>query len=306
MQRYVVIRLVQAVFVLVAISMIVFALARASGDPTALMLPLDASPQERERLRHFWGLDQPYPIQYFKFVSNAVQGDFGDSFKWPGRTAMDLVGERFVASVQLSATALVLAALMAVALGVITATAKDTPLDFLGKIFALLGQSSPSFWIGIMLIWVFSVELGWLPTSGRGTVKHMVLPVITVGWFQVAAIMRLTRSSMLDTLDSEYVKLARLKGLQEWKVVWKHCLRNAAITPLTYFGLIAGYLLTGSVIVETVFAWPGLGLLVVTSVAGRDFHVVQAVSMVFAAGFVLINLAVDILYGYMDPRIRYG
>ena len=230
MQRYVVIRLVQAVFVLVAISMIVFALARASGDPTALMLPLDASPQERERLRHFWGLDQPYPIQYFKFVSNAVQGDFGDSFKWPGRTAMDLVGERFVASLQLSATALVLAALMAVALGVITATAKDTPLDFLGKIFALLGQSSPSFWIGIMLIWVFSVELGWLPTSGRGTVKHMVLPVITVGWFQVAAIMRLTRSSMLDTLDSEYVKLARLKGLQEWKVVWKHCLRNAAIT----------------------------------------------------------------------------
>ena len=240
MQRYILIRVVQAVFVLFVVSIIVFALARASGNPLILMLPLDAEPEAFEILAEHWGLDQPYHVQYWRFISNAVQGDFGDSFKWPGHTALGLVSDRLVASLQLVLTALILAALLAVALGVITAAAKDTPLDFLGKIFALLGQSAPNFWIGIMLIWVFGVELGLLPTSGRGGIKHMILPVITIGWFEVAAIMRLVRSSMLDTLDTEYVKLARIKGVSERKIIWKHCLRNAAIAPLTYFGVIAG------------------------------------------------------------------
>ncbi len=306
MQRYIIIRVFQAIFVLIAVSFIVFALARASGNPLILMLPLDAEPEAFEILAKHWGLDQPYHVQYWRFISNAVQGDFGDSFKWPGHTATELVATRLVASLQLVLTALILAAIMAVVLGVITAAAKDTPLDFVGKIFALLGQSAPNFWIGIMLIWIFGVELGLLPTSGRGGISHMVLPVITIGWFEVAAIMRLVRSSMLDTMDSEYVKLARIKGVSERGIIWKHCLRNAAIAPLTYFGVIAGALITGSVIVETVFAWPGIGLLAIQAVLARDLQVVQAVAMIFAVGFVSLNLIVDILYAYLDPRIRYG
>ena len=306
MQRYIIIRVLQAIFVLFAVSIIVFALARASGNPLILMLPLDAEPEAFEILAKHWGLDQPYYIQYWRFISNAVQGDFGDSFKWPGHTAVELVSTRLVASLQLVLTALILAAIMAVALGVITAAAKDTPLDFVGKIFALMGQSAPNFWIGIMLIWIFGVELGLLPTSGRGGISHMILPVITIGWFEVAAIMRLVRSSMLDTLDSEYVKLARIKGVSERRIIWKHCLRNAAIAPLTYFGVIAGALITGSVIVETVFAWPGIGLLAIQAVLARDLQVVQAVAMIFAVGFVSLNLIVDVLYAYLDPRIRYG
>ena len=306
MQRYIAIRLVQAVFVLLAVSVIVFGLARASGNPVVLMLPIDAGPEDYERLTKFWGLDKPLHVQYWKFLTNAVQGDFGESIKWPGNSAMDMVGSRVVATLQLAGSAMILAALMAVALGVLTAIRKDTPFDYLGKIFALFGQSAPAFWIGIMLIWVFAVELEWFPTSGRGGISHMVLPVVTMGWFEVAAIMRLVRSSMLDTIDSEYVKLARIKGLPEWKVAWKHCLRNAAIAPLTYFGIIAGALVLGSVIVETVFSWPGLGMLTVEAVLARDFQVVQAVAMVFAVGFIGLNLIVDILYAYLDPRIRYG
>ena len=306
MQRYITIRLIQAVFVLVAVSVIVFGLARASGNPVLLMLPIDAGPDDFDRLNKFWGLDKPLHVQYWKFLSNAVQGDFGDSIKWPGHSAMDMVGSRVVATLQLAGTAMVLAAVMAVTLGVLTAVQKDTPFDFFGKIFALFGQSAPAFWIGIMLIWIFAVELDLFPTSGRGGLSHMVLPVVTMGWFEVAAIMRLVRSSMLDTIDSEYIKLARLKGLAEWKVVWKHALRNAGIAPLTYFGIIAGALVLGSVIVETVFSWPGLGMLTVEAVLARDFQVVQAVAMVFAIGFIGLNLVVDILYAYLDPRIRYG
>lgn len=306
MQRYIAIRLVQAVFVLLAVSVIVFGLARASGNPVVLMLPIDAGPEDYERLTRFWGLDKPLHIQYWKFLTNAVQGDFGESIKWPGRTAMDMVGSRVVATLQLAGSSMILAAIMAVAFGVLTAIRRDTPFDYFGKIFALFGQSAPAFWIGIMLIWVFAVELEWFPTSGRGGISHMVLPVVTMGWFEVAAIMRLVRSSMLDTMDSEYVKLARIKGLPEWKVAWKHCLRNAAIAPLTYFGIIAGALVLGSVIVETVFSWPGLGMLTVEAVLARDFQVVQAVAMVFAVGFIGLNLIVDILYAYLDPRIRYG
>lgn len=306
MQRYIAIRLVQAVFVLLAVSVIVFGLARASGNPVVLMLPIDAGPEDYERLTRFWGLDKPLHVQYWKFLTNAVQGDFGESIKWPGRTAMDMVGSRVVATLQLAGSSMILAAIMAVAFGVLTAIRRDTPFDYFGKIFALFGQSAPAFWIGIMLIWVFAVELEWFPTSGRGGISHMVLPVVTMGWFEVAAIMRLVRSSMLDTMDSEYVKLARIKGLPEWKVAWKHCLRNAAIAPLTYFGIIAGALVLGSVIVETVFSWPGLGMLTVEAVLARDFQVVQAVAMVFAVGFIGLNLIVDILYAYLDPRIRYG
>ena len=218
---------------------------------------------------------------------------------------MGMVVSRILPTLQLVGTSMILSVIIAITLGVLSAVKKDTPIDFFSKIIGLIGQSAPAFWIGIMLIWIFAVELDWLPTSGRGGVKHMILPVVTLGWFQVAAIMRLTRSSMLDVLDSEYVKLARIKGLTERKIVWKHCLRNAAIAPLTFFGILAGTTVLGSVMVESVFSWPGLGMLTVEAVVGRDFQVVQAVTMVFATGLIVLNLVVDILYAYVDPRIRF-
>ena len=190
-------------------------------------------------------------------------------------------------------------------IGVLAAVMKGNGWDTAAKIIALLGQSLPPFWLGIVLMWIFAVHLGWFPTSGRGGIQHMILPAITLGWFQVAVVMRLLRSSMLDVLDSEFVKLTRIKGLAEWKVVWKHCLRNASITPLTVFAIIAGGLMTGAVVTESVFSWPGTGQLVVDAVRARDFQVVQAVVIVFAGIFILTNLVVDILYAYLDPRIRY-
>ena len=306
MQRYIAIRLIQAVFVLWAVNIIVFGLARAAGNPVLLMVPANARQEDFDRLNKYWGLDKPLHVQYWTYLSKGVQGDFGESLKWQGRSAMDMVKSRIVATLQLAGTSLIVTGIIGVVLGVLAAVKRDTPFDIAAKIFALFGQSAPAFWIGIMLVWIFAVELDWFPTSGRGGFKHMVLPVITLGWFEVAAIMRLVRSSMLDTQDSEYVKLARVKGLPEWKVAWKHSLRNAAIAPLTYFGILAGALVLGSVVVESVFAWPGLGLLTVQAVLFRDFQVIQAVAMVFAVGFISLNLIVDILYGYLDPRIRYG
>jgi peptide/nickel transport system permease protein len=252
-----------------------------------------------------WGLDKPLYVQYAVFLGKAVRGDFGNSWKWQGHTAMGLVVERLPATLELAGLALGISIILALPIGVMAAVMKDTPFDYMGKVIALLGQSLPTFWLGIVLMWIFAVSLGWLPTSGRGTLAHMVLPAVCLGWFQVAAIMRLVRSAMLDVLDSEFVKLTRIKGLSEWKVVWKHCLRNAAIAPLTYFAITAGVLLTGSVVIESVFAWPGTGLLAVDAVRARDFQVVQAIVIVFAAVFILTNLVVDILYAYLDPRIRY-
>jgi peptide/nickel transport system permease protein len=283
----------------------VFSLARMTGDPLDVLLPMEAGEGERERVAQHWGLDRPLYEQYFTFLGKALQGDFGNSWKWQGHTAMGLVMERLPATLQLGGMALLISVVLALPFGVLTAVWKDRLFDSVGKIFALLGQSLPTFWLGIVLMWIFAVSLGWLPTSGRGGFKHMILPAVCLGWFQVATMMRLIRSSMLDVLDSEFVKLTRIKGLSEWKVIWKHCLRNAAIAPLTYFAITTGVLITGSVVTESVFAWPGTGLLVVDAVRARDFQVVQAVVIIFAAVFTMTNLVVDILYAYIDPRIRY-
>ncbi len=305
MQRYILIRFLQSLLALWVMSVIVFSLARMTGDPLDVLLPMEAGEGERERVAHHWGLDRPLYEQYFVFLGKALHGDFGNSWKWQGHTAMGLVVERLPATLELAGLALAISVALALPFGVLTAVWKDRLFDSVGKIFALLGQSLPTFWLGIVLMWIFAVILGWLPTSGRGGFRHMILPSVCLGWFQVATMMRLIRSSMLDVLDSEFVKLTRVKGLPEWKVVWKHCLRNAAITPLTYFAITTGVLITGSVITESVFAWPGTGLLVVDAVRARDFQVVQAIVIVFAAVFTMTNLAVDILYAYIDPRIRY-
>ena len=305
MQRYILVRFLQSLVALLVMSVIVFSLARMTGDPLDVLLPMEAGEGERERVAHHWGLDRPLYEQYFVFLGKALHGDFGNSWKWQGHTAMGLVVERLPATLQLAGLALAISVVLALPFGVLTAVWKDRLFDSVGKIFALLGQSLPTFWLGIVLMWIFAVTLGWLPTSGRGGIQHMILPAVCLGWFQVATMMRLIRSSMLDVLDSEFVKLTRVKGLPEWKVIWKHCLRNAAITPLTYFAITTGVLITGSVITESVFAWPGTGLLVVDAVRARDFQVVQAIVIVFAAVFTMTNLVVDILYAYIDPRIRY-
>ena len=313
MQRYIGIRFLQSLLAIWVMSLVVFSLARVTGNPLDVLLPLEAGPEEYERVAKHWGIDKPWflnlnnPLdtQYFIFLSKAVRGDFGNSWKWQGHSAMGLVVQRLPATLQLAGFALAISVIIALPIGVLAAVMKDTPLDSLAKIIALLGQSLPGFWLGIVLMWIFAVQLGWFPTSGWGDFSHMVLPAVALGWFQVAAVMRLLRSSMLEVLDSEFVKLTRIKGLSEWKVVWKHCLRNAAIAPLTYFGITASVLLTGSVAIETVFSWPGTGLLAVDAVRARDFQVVQAVVIVFAGIFIFTNLLVDVLYAYLDPRIRY-
>ena len=305
MQRYIARRALQSLLSIWVMTLIVFSLARFSGNPLDMMLPLEAGPEEYERVSKHWGLDQPLHTQYFIFLSKAVRGDFGNSWKWHGESAMGLVAQRLPATLQLAGLALGVSLVIALPIGVMAAVMKGSGWDTAAKIIALLGQSLPTFWLGIVLMWIFAVHLGWFPVSGRGGVEYMVLPAITLGWFQVAAIMRLVRSSMLDVLDSEFVKLTRIKGLAEWKVIWKHCLRNAAIAPLTYFAIIVGLLVTGSVVTESVFSWPGTGLLVVDAVRARDFQVVQAAVIVFAGIFILTNLMVDILYAYLDPRIRY-
>ena len=304
MQRFIVIRFIQALVALFAVSIIVFSLARISGDPLDTLLSFESGPEQRAAVAKYWGLDRPLPEQYLKFIGNAFQGDFGTSFKWR-LPVMDLINDRLWNTVQLAGLSLVVATAVALPLGVLSAVKRDTPLDYLGKLIALIGQAAPQFWVGLVLIMIFAVRLELVQTSGKGGFSSFILPAITEGMFYAAAIMRITRSAMLDVLDSEYVKLARIKGLAEWKVIWKHVLRNAAIAPLTLFGLIMGSVLLGAVATETVFAWPGLGFLAFDAVTARDYPLIQAVVLVFSIIFIAVNLFVDVLYAYLDPRIRY-
>ena len=304
MQRYIVIRAAWAILALWVVSILVFGLARITGSPTDTLLSFESSDEQRELMKAYWGLDRSLPEQYAIFMGNIFKGDLGDSFKWR-QPVTDLVKERFPNTIILAVLAIAVASLIAVPMGVLSAVHRDTFFDSIGKSIALIGQSAPPFWLGLVLMWVFAVRLDLVPTSGKSDVTSFILPTLALGLFWVAALMRLIRSAMLDVLDSEYVKLARIKGLAEWKVIWKHVLRNAAIAPLTYFGIILGNLLVGSVTVETVFAWPGLGYLVFEAVIIRDYPLVQAVVLIFSVLFIAVNLLVDILYAYLDPRIRY-
>ena len=285
--------------------MIVFGLGRITGDPTSVLLPFDATEQERLELRADLGLDRPIHVQYGTFINNAFHGDFGESIKWDGYSSMGIVIKRLPATLKLAAVAMIVAVAISLPVGIISAVKRDTIFDYVGKIIALFGQSLPAFWLGLVLMWVFAVQLDWVPTSGRTGGTSYFLPAISIGWFLVAALMRLVRSSMLEVMDSEYIKMARVKGLSEAKVVWKHGLRNASIAPLTFFGIIFGNLLVGSVSIETVYAWPGVGLLAFEAVLARAFPVMQAVVVIFAANYISMNLVVDVLYAYLDPRIIY-
>ena len=306
MQRYLIIRTAQALLALWVVTIVVFGLSRVSGDPLDVFVPMEATPADVDRIKERWGLDKPLVVQYGVFIGNAFQGDLGDSLKFPGSKAGQIVMERMPPTLQLAGISIALSLLIALPIGVLSAVKKDTIFDFVGKTIALTGQSIPSFWLGIVLMWFFAVHLDLLPTSGRGGIKHIILPAITLGWFQVAAIMRLVRSAMLETQESEYVKLARIKGLSESKVIWKHCFRNAAIPPLTYFGIILANMMTGSLTTEVVFNWPGTGLLAFQAVVSRDTQLIQAIVLVFASIFIFLTLVVDVLYAYLDPRIRYN
>ncbi|MDD1758666.1 MAG: ABC transporter permease, partial [Methanotrichaceae archaeon] len=230
---------------------------------------------------------------------------FGKSYRYTNRQAMEIILERLPATVQLAFMAFSMSIIGGLLLGVLSATKHDTFLDTFAKVFAIFGQAMPGFWLGIMMILTFSVVLGWLPTSGRGGISHMIMPAITLAWFSVASILRLTRSAMLDVLDSEFIKTARLKGNPEWLVIWKHALRNALIPVVAMSGLQLAHLLGGVVIAETIFGWPGLGSLILEGVYSRDYALVQAGVFIISVVFITINLLVDLVYGVIDPRIRY-
>ena len=304
MLKFISSRILHSFISLLAISLIVFSLSHLTGSPVDALLPDDATPQQIQNLIVHLGLDRPLHVQYLTFLQNALTGDFGDSTKWKGSTAATVVWERLPATLQLGGLAMLMSVVIAIPMGVLSAVNRDSWFDTFASSFSLLGQSLPTFWLGIVLMWIFAVMLGWFPTSGYGTIWHMILPAFSMAWFQIAALTRLTRSAMLEVLDAEYIKLARIKGVQEQGIIWRHAFRNAAIVPITYFGVLAGSLLTGSVVVETVFAWPGTGLLAIDAIRGRDFPVVQAVVMFFAIFYLLANFIVDILYAVIDPRTR--
>jgi peptide/nickel transport system permease protein len=269
------------------------------------MMPAEASKADIELMRASLGLDRPWPVQYWRFISRVGQGDFGKSVRFR-RPALDLIAERYAATVELGGLAVLVVIVVALPVGVYSAVRRGTTLDYAARAFAALGQAVPPFWLGLVLVLIFGVLLHWLPTSGRGTPLHVLLPGITLGWFAVAGLMRLTRSSMLDVLGSEYVKLARIKGLPERQVIWKHAFKNAALPVVTFAALLFVALLNGSIIVETVFGWPGLGLLVIEAVDSRDYPIVQAVVLFLSTMYIGVNLIVDILYAYLNPKIRYS
>jgi peptide/nickel transport system permease protein len=303
MQRYIVHRLLQGVVLLFMVATIVFFLGRLTGNPVDLMLPEEATAEDRQAMIQALGLDGSLYDQFVIFITNAFQGDLGMSIRMR-QPAVDAFFDRLPNTLAIIPWALLMAMVIGIPLGVVAALNRGNFIDRLAGGIGVLGIAMPSFWLGIILIFVFSVELGWLPSGRMGGPEHYILPVITLGAFLVAGFMRLIRSSMLEVMESEFVKLARIKGLSEWVVIWKHCLRNALIPVLTLWGVFVGNLITGAIVTETVFAWPGVGRLTYEAVIYRDFPLLQAVIILKAVLILSINLLVDILYAYVDPRIR--
>ena len=304
MQRYILKRLFQAVIVLFAVTIIVFILGYLSGDPVTLVARRGATAEELQRLRAMWGLDKPLLTQYWVFISNLVHADFGES-PWLGKPALEAWLHYLPNTLILSGAAFSLVLIISIPTGALSAVRVGGWFDRFGKIFAIMGQSLPEFWVGIMLILLFAVNLGWLPTSGMGTWQKLLMPAFTLSWYFMASLTRITRSAMLDVLDSEYIKMARIKGVPETLVIRRHAFKNALIPIVSLLGLMVINLPMTAVITETVFRWPGIGKLVVEAALHRDFPVVRCCVMMASMGFVLMNLVVDILYAYLDPRIRY-
>lgn len=296
--------LLQIIPVLILISVVTFLLTRLSGDPTTLLLPLDATQEQREGLRQQLGLDEPLPVQYLVFVGGVLRGDFGDSFRYR-QPALDIVLERVPATLELAVAALFVALVVGLPLGVISAIKNGTVIDGMLQFGAFVGQAMPPFYTGLLALVFVALNVDWIPTGGRepGSIRHLLLPALTLAPFMIAIIARFTRSSVLDVLSRDYVRTARVKGISERRVVTRHVLRNALLPVVTVIGLQVGALMSGAVITEVVFGWPGIGRLAVSSVLQRDFPVVQAVAMLTAVVFVFVNLFVDLIYTLLDPRI---
>src|SRR5205809_3912602 len=303
MRAYVLSRLAQTALVVFLSLTAVFAMVRLSGDPVLLFMPMDIQAKDINEFRERLGFNDPLGVQYARFIGGAVRGDFGESLRYK-RDALGLVLERLPATLLLAGTALALTFVVAVPLGVVSAVRRDGFFDHVGTVGTVLGQAVPGFWLGLMLIYVFSVQLRWLPTGGMGTLAHLVMPSIVLAAFYAARVARLTRSAVLDALGEDYVLTARAKGLAERRVVGKHALRNSAIPIVTLAGLEAGQLLGGAVVTETIFAWPGLGRLTVHALLNRDFPLVMAAVSFTSIVYTLMNLVVDLLYGWLDPRVR--
>lgn len=304
MLRFALSRLAQALTTLWMVATVVFFLARLSGDPVALLAGENATAEYEAEMRRRFGLDLPLWQQYLVFLGQLVVGDFGTSIV-SGEPAIVQVLDRWPATLEIAIAGIIITLALALPIGVYAAANRGSWLDTCARAFAILGQAVPAFWVGLIFILVFGVHLGWLPAGGRGTVWHVILPAITTGWFAVAGIMRLTRSSMLEVLGSEYVKLARAKGLPSRTVIWKHAFRNATIPVITFTALVVlAQFLTGSIVAETVFSYPGVGSLVIDAVRKRDFPQLQAAVLFLSALYVLVNLGIDLMYGWLDPRIR--
>jgi peptide/nickel transport system permease protein len=304
-QRFILTRILQSVLTLLALSVVVFFGSNLTGDLALVLATPDATAAEIQQLRENLGLDDPPYIRYANYLVGVFQGDFGRS-GIERRPVVDMLAERIPATLQLATAGLLVAVVLGIPLGIIAAIKRDSIIDRFAKVFAIIGMSAPQFWIAIMLIMFFGAYLRVLPTFGKGGVDHFILPAFTLALFIMAGFMRLTRSSMLEVLDSEYVKFARIKGLSERLVIYKHALKNAVIPVLTFGGVSFAALLNGSIVVEVVFAWPGMGRLMLDAIRERDTNVILAT--ILTAGFLYILMAtiVDVLYAYVDPRIKYG
>ena len=304
MVKYFIKRIGQGCIAILGALLVIFVVQRLSGDPVALLLPMDATEADFAAMRTALGLDRPLPTQFVFFLLDAIKGDFGHSYQW-NQPAIDLILDRLPATLELALAGLIVAMLFAIPLGVLSAVYRGGLVDRGAKIFAMLGQAVPSFWVGLLLIMFLAVELQWFPAFGRGSWAHLVLPAIALGWYPVAAMTRTLRSSMIDILDSDYVRMERAIGLKERSIVWRYALRNAAVPLATMVGVYFANMLSGAFVVEVVFAWPGIGRATVEAVLARVFPIVQAGVIFASIIFVSVNLIVDLSYGLIDPRIRH-
>ena len=302
MAKYISKRLLQAIFVLLGVSLVAFIILHLSGDPLSLLISSGATPEQEAAIRTKMGLDDPLYIQYFRFLAQILHGDFGESLYYKQST-LSLIMNRLPATIQLTFAGILVAIVIGIPLGIIAATKKGSVVDSVVRIIAICGQAIPSFWLGLMMILIFSVKLKWLPTSGRGTFAQMIMPAITVGLFSMSSVCRLTRSTMIETLKTDYIRTAKAKGLHKARIIVVHALRNSLLPVVTTIGMEIGHLLGGTLLTETIFSWPGIGSLAVQAITNRDYPLVQTAVLITAFMFVIVNLIVDLLYAVIDPRI---
>ena len=304
MIRYILKRLWLGLITLIGVTIIVFAASRSTGDVALMLLPRNATQEQIHAMHVKLGTDKPIPVQYVIWVKNALHGDFGKSINYD-RSTMEIIAARIPTTLTLGLTAFLIGNGLGILFGILSATRRNKLLTGTTTVFGLLGQAMPNFWIGIILIMLFGVKLHWLPTSGIGGIKKLIMPAFALSWFSIAFVMRITRSAMLDVLDSDYIKTARSKGNPEWLVVWKHALKNAAMPIVSMAGMQLAFLIGGAVFIETVFRRPGIGVLMIDSINNRDYPVTVAIVLIVTVSIILINLLVDILYVFIDPRIKY-